>query len=264
MSTCIPASTDWGCAYTPDEIAALDPAKKLRAESLAWSTLQSLTGYQLAICPIVARPCKKLCYPSVYREAPVSGSGPFSPSINAQGMWVNSCGCGNRDACGCGIIHEIVLPGPIGWVAKVEIDGATLDPSAYRVDNGNRLVRIDGDAWPSCQDMAAELTEDNTFGVTYYQGAYPDANANFAAGKLATEFYKACSGNKCALPAGVTTVTRQGVTMEIQTGLWPNGYTGLREVDAFISILNPYGLRQPSRSFSPESRRARTTTARTF
>ena len=43
----------------------------------------------------------------------------------------------------------------------------------------------------------------------------------------------------------MTTVTRQGVSYDIAAGSFPNGMTGIREVDAYIALWNPNGLRQP-------------------
>lgn len=153
MVMCYPSSADWACVGTPEDLAELDPAIKERAEKLAWASLARLTGFRLSLCPTVLRPCRVRCAPRGWAAATVSGFGDgYSPYIE-NGIWYNACGC-QADECGCGVIRELVLPdqevsGPI----VVKIDGATLDPSAYRIDNGNRLVRQDGQDWPMCQDM---------------------------------------------------------------------------------------------------------------
>ena len=69
---------------------------------------------------------------------------------------------------------------------------------------------------------------------------------------LAYEYAQACAGNKCRLPNNVTSLTRQGVSMEIATGAFPGGFTGIREVDAFIAIWNPSGRREQPRVWSPD------------
>lgn len=268
---CYPDSTDWACAYTPDEIANLDPAVKERSEILAWTTLAALTGYQIATCPIEVRPCAEKCTGGTYVAAPVAvgtsvpaGNGMFSPSINSYGMWVNSCGCGGTPSgCSCTVLSEVILPGPVGGILDVLIDGGHVDPTQYRVDNGNRLVAQNGATWPSCQDMSLPSSEDGTFAVIYWRGFAPNPLTNYAAGVLAAEFYKACTGNKaCRLPDGVTTVTRQGVTLEIQTGLFANGFTGIREIDAIIETYNPNHLKMPTVVLSPDVSEARTPTWR--
>jgi hypothetical protein len=271
VSVPVPASctpeVDWGCAYTPEQIAELDPAVKARSEQLAWATLQSLTGYQVAPCPLEVRPCTEGCSHSSWLEAPVftggyQGGGTFQPAQNGDGFWVNSCGCGRGDSCSCTRVSEIFLPGPVGQIVEVSVDGVVLDPSTYRVDNNSQLVAQGDLVWPSCQDMTAAAGEEGTFVVTYYRGFAPDAMTTYAAGVLASEFYRACTGKACRLPAGVTSITRQGVSMEIQTGMFSGGYTGIREVDAVISIYNPYGLRSPAVIISPETVGARRTTWR--
>jgi hypothetical protein len=157
----------------------------------------------------------------------------------------------------------VLLPGPVGGIVEVLIDGVVVPSSNYRVDNTNRLVAQFDQVWPSCQDMTLPETEDGTFSVQYWRGFAPNALTNYAAGVLAAEFYKACTGDKgCRLPSGVTQITRQGVTMEIQTGLWQGGWTGLREVDAVISTFNPYGLRAQTVITSPDMPGTRTPTWR--
>jgi hypothetical protein len=262
LTYCHPDSTDWGCAYTEEEIAELDPIVMERSESLAWATLASLSGYQIATCPIEARPCTEKCMQGTWIEAPVTGGGTFTPSINSQGVWVNSCGCGKNLGCSCVALSEIVLPGPVGGIVEVLLDGGVVDPVNYRVDNGNRLVALYDFMWPSCQDMRLPATEEGTFSVTYWRGFPPDSLTNYAAGVLAGEFYKACTGSKCRLPAGVTSITRQGVSMEIQTGMFSNGYTGIREVDAIIQVFNPNGLRMPTIIASPDQSETRIPTWR--
>lgn len=269
---CYPTGTDWSCAYTPEQLVEMrgDPrrlASMERSEALSWYTLARLTGYQIGVCPITVRPCAAGCGGiGTWLEAPAgSGTsgglptvsiGAVAPHINVNGQWVNSCGCSSRTACGCSTLSEVILPGPVGGIESVYLDGELVPPAAYRVDNGNRLVSLDSAyVWPGCQDLAAGPQEAGAFSVTYYQGAAPNDLTKFAAGLLATEFYKACTGSKCGLPTGVTQVVREGVSYTIETGLFANGFTGIRQVDAVISVYNPNGLTQAPVVVSPESRR---------
>lgn len=265
MTLCVPTA-DWSCA-DPAWVAALPEEVKERSEQLAWSTLQALTAYRLAICPITIRPCSQGCADAArnWEVAPVTASGyslggTFSPGINMNGAWVNSCGC-RPGHCSCTTLSIARLIGPVGRLVSVELDGAVLDPTAYRVDNSDQLVRTDGGTWPICQDMAAPLTEPNTFGVTYYMGIAPDNLAQFSAGLLAVQYAKACTTGKCSLPANVVSVARQGVQIDIQAGLFPGNTTGIQVVDAFIFTINPNGLKVPSRVSSPDYNRPRMTTA---
>jgi hypothetical protein len=50
----------------------------------------------------------------------------------------------------------------------------------------------------------------------------------------------------------VTSISRQGVTMELASGLFDQGLTGIREVDVYIASVNPNRLKVPSRVWSPD------------
>lgn len=264
VDICYPAGTDWSCSgKTFEELIEMranpDTGPLMeRSEALAWSTLSALIGYRLSLCPSAVRPCAARCSRETWFEAPViGGHGTFQPYLMG-GSWFNGCGCRNSDACSCSFVHEVILPTPVGAIQSITIDGATLDPTAYRVDNGNRLVRTDGEAWPLCQDMNSET---NAFVVNYYPFIGPNDLLRYAAGVLAYEYYKACgNSNGCRLPQGVTNVARNGVTMEIPTGLFPGGGTGIREVDAVIRIYNPNALTSPARVMSPDVGRGRVQT----
>ena len=87
-----------------------------------------------------------------------------------------------------------------------------------------------------------------------YLNSYPvDSLGAYAVGVLAMEFAKACIGGKCRLPATVTAITRQGVSFEIASGTFPSGFTGIREVDTYISMWNPQGLRQRASVWTPDA-----------
>jgi hypothetical protein len=256
---CYPDGADWSCALGEAEIEALNEELKERAEALAWSTLSALTAYRVALCPTVARPCAARCLPPTYFAAPVVGgpfdSGTFSPYMLG-GSWYNACGCRSIDSCSCSVLSEVLLPSTVGGIVSVVVDGVEIPSSQYRVDNFNRLIRTDGGVWPLCQDMAS----DDAFVVTYYSGVAPNDLLRYAAGLLAYEFYQACGGQKCRLPQGVTTISRNGITMEIPSGLFPNGATGIHQVDTIIRLYNPHGLKTQSRVLSPDRPTGRITT----
>jgi hypothetical protein len=254
---------EYGCDWPVDpacfteEWDALDDTVKARSVDLASATLRRLTGYRVGGCPITVRPCKQGCrdlaYPSYYDMLAYGTGLSFWPHIGADGLWVNSCGCATD--CSCSVLCEIELPPPVGPVIQVRLDGGIMVDTQYRVD-GNRLVWIGdqtGCPWPACQDLSQPDTEPDTFSVTYLN-AYPvDTIGAYAAGVLAMEFAKACTGKKCRLPANVTAVTRQGVSFEIAAGSFPGGMTGIREVDTFIGLWNPRGI-QPPQVWSPDMR----------
>lgn len=272
MTLCYPPTAIWPdpSVLPPDPVDPDNPTPEEQlaeqqievALGLAWTTLQVLTAYQLAICPISVRPCRKQCAFGTYFIAPVFGgpmTAPFWPSVS-NGVWTNIW-CGHSGECGCTRIREVKLIGPVGGIESVMIDGEVIDPSAYRVDDGHKLVRQDGQEWPVCQDMNAPAGEDNTFVITYYHGAVDDITVRWAAGILADEYLKAVLGDDdCRLPAGTTNVVRQGVSFELQTDLFENGITGIREVDAVIRRFNPYIQRMPSSIYSLDRKGPRVTT----
>lgn len=263
MDICIPPDTDWSCRYSDEDLEAAreDPeqrAKLERAEAFAWSVLAALTAYQIGTCPISVRPCAARALPEgSFRAAPVRSAGFVGGAIGrpfiSGGNWYNACPCASSSDCGCQALSEVILPAPAGRITSVRVDGITLDRKDYRVDNGNRLVRLDGESWPSSQDLSAPATEPGTFEVSYYRGSAPNTLTRAAAGVLAAEFLAACEGNECRLPWSVTNVSQGGVSYEMQPSDFPEGKTGIPEVDAVIRIYNPYGLRQRPTVASPDS-----------
>lgn len=225
------------------------------ADALAGMTLRMLTGYRVGGCPVKVRPCRSGCLPETWRTYPAPGAGVPGGSmypVLSSGTWLNiGCGCA-ADGCSCTRVCEVTLDGPVGHIAEVKVDGAVLDPSAYRLDGGNRLVRTDAECWPLCQNIEADDTEPGTFSVTYAPGARVDGLGAYAAGLLACEFAKACSGQPCALPTGVVSVVRAGVTYQLASETWAKGLTGIRAVDAYIRRWNPNNLTQASAVWSPD------------
>lgn len=150
---------------------------------------------------------------------------------------------------------SVKLPGTVREVTEVTVDGDVVDPDAYEVRERRHLVRIDGSHWPCCQQECAP----RSFAVTYVYGKTPPQIGANAALALACEIYKSCpiSGSAdCALPTGVTRVTRQGITIErtfMQQdahGVWR---TGIAAVDLFLNTVNPAGISRRGTVWSPSS-----------
>lgn len=244
MATCVPFAPDSACCEDWDDQT---PAVQERAIELAWSTLRTLSGGQVGNCPTVVRPCLgapcRVCrdwwQPGWVKAGLVAGE------------WIN-CLCGGPE-CSCARLCEIVLPGPIAALVAVQLDGEELPLGAFRIDNGHRIIRQDGECWPSCQNMDLPLGEPGTLGITYVPGIMPDSSCLWAAGVLACEFAKACTGAKCRLPTSVTTVARQGIAFTMSTGMFDDGMTGIREVDAYLVSINPNKLRMPPMVWSPDA-----------
>lgn len=163
-------------------------------------------------------------------------------------------GCWGGYNCGCQPLSRVKLAGIVRSISEVKIDGIVVNASEYRVDEERWLVRKNGSHWPHCQALDLDDTEPGTFSVSYAYGKTPPTMGQKAATQLACEVYKACSGQECALPTGVTRVTRQGVTIErsfLQRD--PNGVwrSGLALVDLFLNTVNPHGIRRRGTFWSP-------------
>jgi hypothetical protein len=251
-TTCCP---DW---------ATYDAATQALATSWATEILDALTGRRFGQCEVTVRPCTPKCeWFSGYMTFPVgspstSGAGaPWMFPYIDNGVWRN-CGC--TGGCSCAATCQVPLPTPVASITEVMIDGLVLDSSAYRVDNGSILVRIDGECWPECQDMDVANDAVGAFAVTYVPGELLPVSGQIAAGELACEFAKACTGaGDCQLPQQLASLSRNGVEVQVvdPATLLENGLTGLANVDLWIRSVNPQGKRQASRVFSSDLRPAR-------
>jgi hypothetical protein len=279
MSTfCIPDTTDWACAFSDEQLADMraNSADKMhRSEALAWTSLARLCGYQIGVCPEEVRPCSARCASSslTWMQATVdsghTGALPartigrsFTPYVTG-GNWVNGCGCSSGSSCDCVELESVYLPGPVGDIVSVKLDGVILSPAFYRVDNGTQLVNLDpGTPWPTCQPANAAPNEGLV--VNYYRGAAPNELTNYAAGVLAAEFFKACTGDKkCRLPSGTISVVRGGTTIELEPDLTA-ALKRIPEVGAVVAIYNPHSLAGPLRVLSPDVRNTRQPTWRSY
>lgn len=241
--------------------ATFPPA--VQSAATAWATyiLWALTGRQYGPCSLTIRPCGPKCAgPNGYLAFPV-GSG-STTSVGApwmipwidNGVWRN-CGC--TGGCSCSAPCEVALPGPVAFIDEVMIDGVVLDPSAYRLDNHRGiavLVRIDGLCWPDCQDMAADNDEVGAFAITYQRGIPVPRAGQIAAGELAGEFAKACQGAECALPQQLSSLSRNGVEVQVvdPASLLADGLTGVANVDLWVRAVNPYRRASRARVLSPD------------
>lgn len=236
-----------------DEWNDLDADVKERAVALASNTLRRLTGYRVGGCPITIRPCTQNGCWGYYNW---SANGAFNPNINALGLWNNSCACSGS---GCATSCEVSIPSPVGGITEVKVDGVVLDDEDYIVQHSNAgdfLVWVGGGdcPWPKTQDLSLPDTEVGTFSITYLNSFPVDNTGAVAAAFLALEFAKACKPRgKCQLPRGVTSVVRNGISWDLEAGLFPNNSTGIDVVDAFVQSWNPAGLQQPSRVYVPGS-----------
>lgn len=217
---------------------------QVHAMAVATELLWRLTAGIYGTCPRVVRPCGRKC-----------GSFDFYPTQTIQGIWINvACGC-EESKCGCCYVCEIALDGPVASVTEVKIDGLVINPDTYRIDNGNMLVRLDGnECWPQCQTLGLPDTEQGTFSVAYEKGLPVPSGGQRAVAALAAEIVKSCDSGPCRLPSRVQRLVRQGETIDLinDVDFLRSGLTGLPEVDAWVVAVNPTAQRQPSTIWSPD------------
>lgn len=241
---------DPGCLE--GEFADFPDETKARAVALATMTLRRLTANRVGGCPVTVRPCSQRHQGDAWRGLQYATDGvPWFPALYS-GVWIN-CACSTP--CGCNSGCEIQLPGIVGDLASVNVDGAELDLTKIKVLSSSKIVWQGGGEcpFPKRQDMSVPLGQPGTFAITYTPGYPVDGLGAWAAGILAVEFGKACSGTKgCRLPKNVTSITRQGVSMSLVAGSFPNGVTGITEVDAWIELWNPNRLKRAASVWSPD------------
>lgn len=228
----------------------LDPELQERATSLAWSSIRFMTAGMVGSCPVEIRPCltDQVCELCFGLDWPV-------PTMTWSGEWIN-CVRRRTGDCSCCTLCEIELPGRAAALNFVTIDGYTLDNRIFRIDNQINLVRQDGKCFPRCQNMGAPAGAIGSMVISYYPGYLPTEAGLWAAGVMACEFSKACTGGKCRLPAGVTNLVRQGLSFQVMSGFFADG-TGIREVDAYVASVNPNRIKVPATVWSPDLQRAK-------
>lgn len=226
------------------------------ATALATHIVWAATGRRFGLHEVTVRPHVPRALPT-YLSFPVS----YDPG-GTGGQWAWSLvsvpggndvvfGGGDPAGFGLGSRAQLPLPGPVAAVTGVVIDGVTLEPSRYRLD-GAMLVRQDGEGWPLSQDVTAPAGGPSTWSVTYQLGEAVPAVLNWAAGQYAVEIAKARTGADCRLPQRATSISRQGVNVQLVdvTNYLDKGLTGVQEVDQVIISVNPYGLKSRPRVVS--------------
>lgn len=242
------------CAPWIDEVTCdtgtLDPDVVLSYIEAASEVMWMLGGRRHGTCTDIVRPCRSDFIPvDGWHEW---GQGWFP--IRYAGEWFNVCN--HSTGCSCAFLSEIKVPlSNVSSVTNVIVAGTVMDPADWRVDNGNMLVRLDGSLWPACQDVAAPIDDEDSWGVEFTWGADPGRLGELAVEELACELIKAKLGLACRLPQRVTTITRQGISMTLldPQEFLRDGKTGLYLPDLWLQAVNPEKLAQPSAVYSPDS-----------
>jgi len=127
---------------------------------------------------------------------------------------------------------------PVTAIVAVTEAGQTLAPESYRLTRSGWVERLTG-SWAVCGDVTD---------VTYEFGEPPPEGGVQAVVALATQLmYDLLGDSKCRLPARVTSITRQGISMAVidPMEMLPNGKTGFYLVDLWLASVNP--LNRPQR-----------------
>lgn len=234
-----------------DEWTTFSPAIQAAAQDYAALVLWAATGRQFGLCTVQVRPCgMKRCNDQLVEFYGFDWSGGTWVPYIFNGTWFN-CSC--VGLCCCDPRCQVRLMGPVDSITEVTIGGIAVDPNTYRVDDGHWLVRTGGQCWPTCADLDTD-DGDNVFVVTYVRGSGVPPALLQAAATLACEWAKACVGAECRLSNRVTSLARNGITIDMASPeqFLDDGLTGLWEVDSVIVALNPYRRKQRSRIYAPE------------
>jgi hypothetical protein len=226
------------------------------SKELVWA----LTGRQFGQCCVKIRPCRKSCNPCP--DVPGFGWGPggygvgpngYGPAL-IDGLWYN-ISCNSCSECSCTQICQIPLPYPTCCIQEVKIDGIVIDPETYRIDEFRRLVRLDDDCWPFCQDLTKEDTEEGTWSVSLCYGRPVPELILLAAGEMACQLIKQTAGLPCQLPQRMSSITRQGVTVGFLDPMefFGNRQTGIYLVDLAVMTFNPHKLTRRPAIWSPDA-----------
>lgn len=112
-----------------------------------------------------------------------------------------------------------------------------------------------GVCWPTCQNLALEDTNPDTFSVTVTYGREVPFLVKQGTAELACQFLKACVGAPCQLPQRISSMSRQGVTVGFldTMSFLEKGRTGIYLVDLAINTFNPYRLLKQASVYSIDS-----------
>jgi hypothetical protein len=146
--------------------------------------------------------------------------------------------------------RAVRLPRRAAAVVSVTVDAVALASTSYRLARSGWLERLDG-VWDVCGGTTV---------VVYSFGTPPPRGGRAGAAALAVELAKDLYRIKgCALPRRATSVTRQGVTIDLFDPLdfLEKGGVGIPAIDIWIKSVNPGNRSQAGTVWSPDLPSAR-------
>lgn len=267
---------DTGCCT---EWATYSPAVQTAAAEFGALSIWAATGRRFGACLRTVRP---------YSKDQGTDYAWISGMFWQEGMWLPYIMDGAWHIGGSIHDHQrrpknqVWLTPPVSGIVQVKLsDGTILDPSTYRVDDYQWLVRqgpnldatpitATNGGLPSRNDynfpvsgpLAPATQDPPVWQVSYLWGRAVPGILSRAAGELACEWARNCVGATCRLPQRVTSIARQGVTVSLADvdQLLQNGLTGITTVDAVIQRFNPGRLPSRMQIASPDLPSVRQTT----
>jgi len=215
-------------------------AKRRQLQAAAIDLMFVETGGRFTLCTDVFQPCPvcETCWPFMLGvPLPVFLGGMFD------------CSCNVRQFD----LYQLT-GGPVTAVVSVKKhDGVTetvIPPTDYALV-GRRYLRpyrggLLEKGWPN-QDLAIPYGSPlgETWQITLRHGVQPPASVLLAASDLACQLIAYCVGAPCDLPANAVAVTREGVTIKLETGLQAIP-TVKMALDAYPKLRNRSRLVDPS------------------
>lgn len=256
---CTPWINGTDIATHSPAVSSVDSAVLDRAAADASDFLFALSGRKFpGACEAVIRPTAR---PRAWSLRSWSDYLSSLSGVGYSSTW-GTCGGDGADACFSPPQVDLGVY-PVRGIVQVKIDGQVIPANEYEVRDMRTLVRMRSTAsavptvrwgWPTCQDLSLPDTEPNTFSVTVQYGEDPPDIGRSAASALGAEFAKARSNQQSRLPARLTSITRQGVTMAVLDPMQflDNGLTGIYEADLFIRAINPGKQVSRPRVYSPD------------
>lgn len=236
------------------DISTVSPEITGIAVQAASELLYQLTAQRFGLCRVALRPCREECFGNGFGwgfRAGWWGDVGYPTPYWSNGQWYN-LGCGQcGSSCSCTAMSEVYLPGPVNAIVEVIEHGVILTPDVdYRLDDYRKLVRLGG-VWPFCNDLNQPVTGTGTYTVVADFGENVPILGQLAMGEVACDLINFLLGEDCKLPAGITDLTRQGVSMsfaDVDNGLttffakFPISYL-------FVKTYNPHQLMARARAY---------------
>lgn len=170
------------------------PEVLAQSQAAAVFTLDRLTGFQYGLCTQTVFPCRSDC-PKQCTRCP-----------ECRGLRVDL----------------YPLAGRIDSIESVTVGAVEVDPADYQLTSHRYLVPFNpGALYPIPRQLVNRVPGSvDTWSVDVVRGTPVPDNVLIAASDLMCQFVKMCTpGSVCDIEDGAVSVTREGVTVRLDTGL---------------------------------------------